>query len=614
MIPINPSPTLLEAPVAEIFTKLYSVGCIGDLYQKYLVPVRGGPAPQKLKKAAMVAELVALETDPTRLRAFCGRMPDVLQKALQILAWTESVPLLEFEKMLGTEILHIREVPRPAPGDFRHQPSAIEPVELFDLILIQETRHYWSYEKATKDHRFVSLPRSLRKFFKDGLPAPPHSEIVPLAEWPGGGGSARFHDGAEFLAEDLRGLGDGFRRGNINRNKDGSLAKSCLKGFRKLVPGGEFFPESTDDPGFVRLRLLVEFFNRGGNPLLPPEDLSAASLAEFLRSVAEALPASQSFVLNEILTHLRPDSPSCDPGFSKAPFSRLLALFSGLPEGSWVSAQNLLDYRMYREVDILFFKTGRYTARNAQETSRESSRDYYYYGNRKQISHDNAPDLLYAPMIRGMAFFLSALGILEICYGEPIASGKWRLCDKRYLTPFDGLQAVKLTPVGAFVFGFRKDFPMTVREQPKCEIHPHPDRLLMRATQPDPLTEKVLREFMEELGPGIYRLDRKRFLGGCGSPEEIRARVLDFKRRLPVTLPPFWEDHLAGLEREGLCLRQENYCTIYALGESPELARLFATDPELVQSCLRVEGRRVAIPSENFPAVRKRLLKAGYFV
>ena len=49
-------------------------------------------------------------------------------------------------------------------------------------------------------------------------------------------------------------------------------------------------------------------------------------------------------------------------------------------------------------------------------------------------------------------------------------------------------------------------------------------------------------------------------------------------------------------------------------GYMARLERLIATDPELRSCCLRVEGRRVAIRPADFPAVRKRLLKAGFFV
>ena len=95
---------------------------------------------------------------------------------------------------------------------------------------------------------------------------------------------------------------------------------------------------------------------------------------------------------------------------------------------------------------------------------------------------------------------------------------------------------------------------------------------------------------MEELEPGFYQLERKRFLMGCYLPQEILSRVEDSKRRLPAKLPPFCEDYLESLSQEGLALQGDGIYGIHSLSDSPELAHLFPTVPELRKCCLRVEG------------------------
>ena len=381
------------------------------------------------------------------------------------------------------------------------------------------------------------------------------------------------------------------------------------------MPGAEFFPLSDNFPEdlvALRLRLVLDFFNRKGNPLLPPEDLSTKSLSEFLYAVAAELANSMPFVLEELLPHIRPGYAGVDPLFVKAPFCRLLGLFSSLPDGQWVSAKNLVEFRLFQDLDLRFFSLRYYSPRRVIEVG--NSRAAYYQRDTNSLSSKNVQALLFTPMIQGMAFLLASLGLLEICYNAPDNHSKWRLDNRPFLTPFDGLEAVRLTPIGAFAFGRSKELPLAVSEKPKCQVHLHAERLLARATLLDPLTEKVLREFMEELEPGFYRLERKRFLTGCNTPKEIDGRVEDFKRRLPADLPPFWQSYLEGLSREGLALQAENGYRIYSLGGSPELARLFSTDPELRKCALRVEGRRVAISNDDFPTVRKGLLKAGFFV
>jgi len=612
----NSRASIFEAELAEVLEKLYSVSCIGVLYRNYFLPsLDKPPAVEKIKKSAMISALVALETDTPRLKAFCSQMPPELQQALQILAWTDSCPLLELEKTIGTEIVQIHEEPPRVVGHFTLPSDKYDQPEIFELIAVANMRNYWAHREVSKDNATAQLPPSLQKFFKLGLPAPLHSKIIGLDEWAGEGDSTRFYNASNTLADDLRGMGDAFRRGNIKRNKNGSLSKSCLREFQKLMPGGEFFPPSDSFPEDLvttRLRLLLEFFNRKGNPLLPPEDLSTKSLSEFLYAVAAELANSMPFVLEELLPHIRPGYAGADPQFVKGAFLRLLGLFSSLPDGQWVSAKNLVEFRMFQDIDLRFFSLRYYSPRRVIEVG--NSRAAYYQRDTNSLSSKNVQPLLFAPMIQGMAFLLASLGLIEICYNAPDNHSKWRLDNRPFLTPFDGLEAVRLTPIGAFAFGRSKELPLAVSEKPKCQVHLHAERLLARATLLDPLTEKVLREFMEELEPGFYRLERKRFLTGCNTPKEIDGRVEDFKRRLPADLPPFWQSYLEGLSREGLALQAENGYRIYSLGGSPELARLFSTDPELRKCALRVEGRRVAISNDDFPTVRKGLLKAGFFV
>jgi len=56
------------------------------------------------------------------------------------------------------------------------------------------------------------------------------------------------------------------------------------------------------------------------------------------------------------------------------------------------------------------------------------------------------------PLLHGIMFLLSALGLLEIAYGLPENSIITQEL-KDYLSVYDGLTHIKLTPLGAFVFG-----------------------------------------------------------------------------------------------------------------------------------------------------------------
>ncbi len=606
-----------SAPVEDILEEFYSAECLNDLYQNYLAPPgRDGFVTPRIKKSVAAAAVLDLGNSPVKFEAFLDRMPPALRQALQILTWTDHVGLVDLEKQLGVEVLHIvkRDPNDRSPRTYRDPGYNQDAV--FELVVISQLRGYWSSSIISKSRCRVHLPPSLRKFFKKVMPPPAHYELVGLAEWPGQGDGTFFFNAEDTLAEDLVAIGDTFRRGKIKRNQNGMLAKTFFRDFSKMHAFRDFLspPQGQSaDLSQTRLSLLAEFFNRKGKPLLPPEDISAASMPGFLRKLADEICACGEFVIENLIPYVRPDFTSWKLKIEKASFGHLIELFTALPENGWVSAQNLLDYPKYRDQDLKFFPLRHYSARHVLERDK-GKENYYYRNDRTNFSEENSDSLVFAPVIQGMAFFLATLGIVEIAYQTPDERSHWHHKDRKFLTPFDGLEAVRLTPTGAYAFKRSNTFKLKVADQTKCRIHAYPERLLIRVSDLDPITRKVLVEFMVELEPGFYRLESKRFLQGCNSPEAIRARVADFKRRLPVELPQFWIDYLEQLISRDLLLPEEGDYTIYSLAESPELQRLFVSNSELKKHAFRVEGHRIAIREHDLAAVRKILLKKGHYV
>jgi hypothetical protein len=614
----NHSSKLLEAPLAEVLEKLYPVDCIADLYHKYFLPISTvGTYAAKAKKSAMVEALVGLANDHAKLRLFCDQMPAPVQKALATICWLQSCPVEELETNIGKAILI--EKPDDRIKAYGRLQNAYDVPPEFDLLVFVSDYYSFSrygasqYEK--KSRISVCLPSSLRSFFKHVLPKPPHAELIPLESWDAASPTTHFYDAKDTLMRDLQGISDTFRRGKVLRTKAGAISKGTLKEFKHLVHGREFFqdvPKGSEDLINLRIRLLAEFFNHRGKTILAPEEVSLRAFSGFVKATAKHLLNSQTFVLDVLLPHLRPEFTGAQNDFFGEQLVKIIDLFRTLPEGKWISAENLRNYCRLHEMDSNAFKRSYVSARNV--ILAEDKSPSYYHANRTDLTNRNFDALVIRPILDGMAFLLGSLGFLEIAYTDPSGCSPWRTNDSPFLTPFDGLEAMRLTPVGAFAFGRRADLQVHLHERTSCQLHLHPERLLIRATDLDPLTEKALREFLVELEPGFYRLERKRFLSGCADPEAIKSRVQDFQRRIPAKLPPFWKSYLDELTAQTIALHPVSASFIYQLADDPALIHLITNDPELRRCCLRVEGRRVAIAPGDFTSVRKRLLKAGFFM
>lgn len=263
--------------------------------------------------------------------------------------------------------------------------------------------------------------------------------------------------------------------------------------------------------------------------------------------------------------------------------------------------------QFYRETDIYFFNTSKYIFEGILLDS-ESSYERSY-----QLNPANLKILGSDPLIKGMAFLLSAFGLIRLAYKLP-HNEKFGTYKYSYLTRFDGAHAVRLTDVGAYVFGLSPTLKLKSKSRKMATLRLHPEQLHVTCRDLDPVTELALKDFMEPIAPEFYRMTRASLLKGCQSPKDLRIRIADFRNRIGVELPENWEQFLNSLETEKAALSPENKFKVFTLAERPDLQRHFMQDSYLRKHSLRIEGHRIAIEKGNIPLVRARLRALGYLV
>jgi hypothetical protein len=124
-------------------------------------------------------------------------------------------------------------------------------------------------------------------------------------------------------------------------------------------------------------------------------------------------------------------------------------------------------------------------------------------------------------LLKGFAFLLAAFGIAEIAYVTPTHT-TYRRPRKGYLTPYDGLRFVRLTPLGEFVFRRRDHYELAAGPPTRSPVVLDEDEI-RRLFASDP----VLREI-------VLKVEGLRIAVRQGDLKKLAKRLEQFGYLSPI--------------------------------------------------------------------------------
>lgn len=611
---------LLRAPLEEVLLKLYSAPFLRWLYDVSLKPLATAcpealPPPDRSqisgadkvpKKAYIVTLLLAVFRDPELGRRFFQALPKPTREALAAVTWERRVNVAALEKALGREIMKLH----PDRGRYYYEPLVLG-VEHGFLVIDRNIEDPWGYYSYSYGGRTppkkadysVLLPAAVRQALRVVVPPPAGYELEPLDSLPAEAGS--LYTCAETALTDLRLAAEYIAQGHLKYTKAERVALTSLKAVGQMTGGPEFFPGSSDSElGLLRTQLLVS-----GMAFAPPKErealLTAVDSPQPVRGLVERILANSSLLHEELLPHLaNRQNRWCE---YNAPATRQLATcFARLPVGKWVAWDNLRQYHALREQVPTVFDAGRGELHAyAVKVGREQ------WSTLLRVTEHTMFELVSDPLLKGFAFLLAALGLAEIAYGAP-QHPTYQRPKKPYLTPYDGLRFVRLTPLGEYVFRRRETFDVSGGLPARTPVMLDDTRLLATCRNPDALTEMALGQFMEKLAPGRYHLTPKSLVSGCRSREDIEERIRRFRRVVAAKPPAIWETFFDRTLARTAPLDLELDYVVLKVSADAEIRRLLSSEPLLRDLVLKVEGLRIAVRRADLKKLAKRLEQFGY--
>lgn len=284
--------------------------------------------------------------------------------------------------------------------------------------------------------------------------------------------------------------------------------------------------------------------------------------------------------------------------------SQVANVLTQCPVGAWVNFQELS--RFMTASDQTFD-----VSRNPDALSVEASGYRYFY----EIGGGYA--ILQDVYMKCLLFeYLATLGMVDIAYLSPrdlVPEEDDDLFFVGYepLSRYDGLYALRLTPLGAYCLGIADDYvPAPITTNSTLRVLPNLD-IVMTGAPLTPAESLMMDTFTESTSEAVWKLDREVVLKAVEDGHAL-AEFYDFLQQasadaLPKTVEQFFKDcrdRTASLQDQGVARLIQ--C------QDATLAALIANDSRTKKYCQLAGDRSLVVPLDQETRFRNGLRKLGY--
>ena len=226
----------------------------------------------------------------------------------------------------------------------------------------------------------------------------------------------------------------------------------------------------------------------------------------------------------------------------------------------------------------------------------------------KLIDFDEVLPQITLPAIKSIFFLLASWGMVEIAYQIPN--------DPNSVSPFDGLEYVRLTALGRFAFEIDSEYTPPVVVESAKDFELSSDRLLIKFLDADSPRRAVFSQFAKAVTPVLYSVDFGSFLEGCTMRNEVESKIKKFRHIVKEDLPEVWETFFAELLNRcnPLLNVRSKYVVRRINSDDKRLQEIILTDKELKEYIVRAENYIILMEQKNMDKVSHILRRYGYLI
>lgn len=210
--------------------------------------------------------------------------------------------------------------------------------------------------------------------------------------------------------------------------------------------------------------------------------------------------------------------------------------------------------------------------------------------------------------------YAATLGLLDVAFTDPAGArkdyqGNWGADELPYLSRYDGLVAVRLNDLGAYVLGLTERPPATQEAVATLRVLSNHDVIALGELPPgDAMT---LSAFAEPTADRTWRLSMETLLRGVAGGRDLGELRRLLKGANHGPLPGTVTRLLADAAERASALADRGVVRLVECKE-PATAVLIARDPRTAPFCTRLGERHLAVGAEHEVAFREALTQLGY--
>jgi len=554
---------------------------------------------QKIVKIKLAKLIAVIYTNKNLFNKFLSFLPSDVVKVYEILIWEgrQKVKRLENE-------LKPNSIIRSKPDQYYPEKNFHTPYLLF--CHTREGYYDSFHEEDLTQNLILYLPDDIRKILKTFMPPPKDYNLTyfdTITE------TQYIYNNDGRILKDLPIYFEYIKFEHNKFSKSGKPSAPFVKRLMQYTNSEEFYQVEEKELGRLKNNLIISLI------LSTKKIETYINPLDMLKEMIETYNKDDYWSINNLILHLKGRAKAVNTYFnnSAGKNAALFSFFKKLQLNKWISVNNLIKYILLRDIDlkiIEYHSAKKYLYYEVMPLNKKYS---YSDFDKVYISDSNYFEAITAPYVKGSIFLFASLGLLDIAYDYP-ANELLQKKDLNYLSIFDGVKYIRLTELGAYIFGINKEYTMDFKEDKGAEIILDQYRLILTINGEDRMKSLILQKFADKISEHSYKMDYLTLFRECVTKKDIEEKVNFFKTKINSNPPQIWNDFFDKALKRVSPLIMKNNMLVYELSSDKELAYLIATDKILKQYITKADNFHIIIDRDNFIIVKNRFANLGYLI
>ncbi|GIW23225.1 MAG: hypothetical protein KatS3mg068_2232 [Candidatus Sericytochromatia bacterium] len=586
----------------DFIEKNYSLDSLRKLYKNFLSQIINYEGDikldtkelnfsiQKLQKKELSKLLAKTFFDKKIFNDLLNLLPEETLKVFRFLIWEKTkLKVNEVEKILKLEDKILSNATKNKPVELNTNYS-------FFLIEKVNNTNLLSYEYK------IYIPDEIKNYIKDYFPPPDEIKLEPLEAIE----DTDFKN-INLIDNTIKSIYLYFTYINSNKidlSKE-KPSKAVLRNIKEFCEIEEFFKsEENKDLEYLKTEILHNY--------LKDIDIKESNYNEIIKTIFNYF-LSDNYSLDLLLFHLKGKNILKEDEYfidkSKQLKKIFLDSFSKLPHNQWIDFNNFYKSIYYKDIPFLISK--KIFETNVIYFDELKKSNNYSYTQKNTLNEDNYNDIFFIPLLKGLVFLFSSIGLLDIAYNYP-KNSFYIQKNQDYLSVFDELKYLKLNDIGASLLGIIPEIDYKIDSNIKVELDN--EYLLIKVNKEDKIKCAFIETLANKVSQNTYLVTESSFLSNCKSLEDINNKIKNFYSEISDNPGEIWEEFFNKLKSKIINISRIDDIEIFQLPHDKVLLKKLSEINDIYNLFYKVEDFKIAIKKNNINAFIQKLFESELYI